>query len=146
MRNTALIATVVATILSTGSATAQTENKAAEAELIPAPRVDCTIDKATLCKADGCSAADSLGDLPLPACVLVDQANDIIATVAPSGLPHVSRIGSQATSSNNTVVVQGVDGPTGWMMHGSPDDPTTSFVVSSNHTVLVGFGTCKPVE
>ncbi len=148
MRANVLITTALAAILSAGlfagSAAAQTENK--DAASPPGPRTDCTFDKATLCKADGCSAAESLGDLPLPARVLVDQANNIIATVAPGGLPHISPIGMQATSTNGTVIAQGVGGAAGWMMHGSPDVEATSFVISSNHTVLVAFGSCKPAE
>lgn len=148
MRKNALIATALAAVvsagLSAGSAAAQTDNKAAATP--PGPRTDCTIDKASLCKADGCSASESLGELSLPARVLVDQANNIIATVAPSGLPHVSPIGLQATTTNGTVIAQGVDGAAGWMMHGSPGDEATSFVISSNESVLVAFGSCKPAE
>jgi len=148
MRKNALIATAFVTILSAGSAAAQTQTQSegAAGAPPPGPRSDCTIDKASLCKSDGCKAAESLGDLPLPARVLVDQANNIIATVAPNGLPHVSPIGRQETSISGTVIAQGVDGAAGWMLHGSPNDTTTSFVVSSNHTVLVAFGNCKPVE
>ncbi len=50
----------------------------------------------------------------------------------------------QATSTNGTVIAQGVGGAAGWMMHGSPDVEATSFVISSNHTVPVAFGSCKP--
>lgn len=146
MRTNVLIATALAAVLSAGSAAAQTETKDAASAASNSPRTDCTIDKASLCKADGCSAANSLGDLPLPARVLVDQANNIIATVSPSGLPNVSPIGMQATSSNGTVIAQGVDGAAGWMMHGSPGDEATSFVISSNESVLVAFGSCKPAE
>jgi|GEM_PF-1941776 len=151
MRTNVLIATAFAAALAAGPAVAQTETKDAAAAETPAAvpsaaRTDCTIDTASLCKADGCSAADSLGDLPLPARVLVDQANRVIATVSPKGLPHVSPIATEATSSNGTVVIQGVEGAAGWMMHGSPGDDATSFVVSSNDTVLVAFGSCAPAE
>lgn len=146
MRRNALIATALATLLSAGSAAAQTQSSDAASPPPDNPRSDCTIDKAMTCKADGCVAAQSLGNLPLPARVLVDQDNEIIATVAPSGLPHVSPIGTQEESATGTIILQGVDGGAGWMMHGSPSDPMTSFVISSNHTVLVAFGSCKPVE
>lgn len=132
-------------MLLAGPVAAQTQN-AAPATPLPGPRADCTIDKAMLCKADGCEAATALGDLPLPARVLVDQASNVVATVGPDGLPHVSPIGEQATSAVGTVVLQGVDGAAGWMLHGSPSDTTTSFVISSNHTVLAAFGTCTPLE
>ena len=146
MRRNALIAVAFATILSAGSAAAQTQKQEAAPTPPQTPRSDCTIDKAMVCKAEGCSATEKLGELPLPARVLVDQANNIIATVGPNGLPHVSPIGSQEASINGTVIVQGVEGTAGWMLHGSPSDPMTSFVVSSNHTVLVAFGNCKAAE
>lgn len=145
MRHIALIAFTLAA-MSAGTVTAQSQDSAAGAPLQASPRADCMIETATICKADGCSASESLGNLPLPARMLVDQQNNVIATVGPNGLPHVSEIGVQATTAGTTVVAQGVDGAAGWMLHASPSDPMTSFVISSNHTVIVAFGKCTPLE
>jgi hypothetical protein len=141
MRIPTLIVAALAA-MSAGAAAAQSQDPAGAA---PGPRADCTLDKAMICKADGCNPTSSLGDLPLPARVLVDQITNVIATVGPNGLPHVSEIGVQGTTAGSTVVLQGVDGTAGWMMHGSPADPMTSFVISSNDTVLVSFGNCTPL-
>lgn len=143
MRLTALILAVAA--IASGPAFGQAQSGAAAAEP-PTPRVDCTIETATLCKADGCEASTTLGDLTLPARVLVDQASSVIATVGPDGLPHVTPVHSQAISAAGTVVLQGVEGTAGWMMHGSPSDEMTTLIVASNHSALVAFGSCKPIK
>lgn len=142
MRITALFLTVAA--MTAAPAFGQVQPDAAAAP--PTPRVDCTIESARLCKADGCEASTILGELTLPARVLVDQASGVIATVGPDGLPHVTPVQSQAVSAAGTVVLQGVEGPAGWMMHGSPSDEATTFIIASNHTALVAFGSCKPIR
>lgn len=145
MRLSALILAAAAAIAA-GPALAQAQPEGAPAAAPSAPRIDCTIETATLCKAGGCEASTTLGELALPARVLVDQASNVIATVGPDGLPHITPVNSQATSAAGTVVLQGVEGTAGWMMHGSPSDETTTFVVASNHTALVAFGRCTPIR
>lgn len=142
MRLSALILATAA--IAAGPAFGQAQSDAAAEP--PTPRVDCTIETATLCKADGCEASTTLGNLTLPARVLVDQASSVIATVGPDGLPHVTPVHSQAISAAGTVVLQGVEGTAGWMMHGSPSEEATTFIVASNHTALVAFGSCKPIR
>lgn len=143
MRISALI--LAAAAISAGPAFGQAQSDA-PAAAPSTPRVDCTIETATLCKADGCEASTTLGELTLPARVLVDQASSVIATVGPDGLPHVTPVHSQAISAAGTVVLQGVEGTAGWMMHGSPSEEATTFIVASNHTALVAFGTCTPIR
>ncbi len=145
-------AAVVAAVALSGQAFAQ--ETAAPAEPPPAPPAmptmpapyDCTLTEAVLCKAGAtCTPAKTLGELPLPARVLVHFENEIIATVGPNGLPHISKI-ADLSSSGDIVVAQGVDGGTGWMLHATSNDDEVTFVAASDDFILNAFGTCKPVE
>jgi hypothetical protein len=121
------------------------EQQAAGTEPLPHP-VDCTFTEARLCKAgSGCSAAEALGEVPLPARFLIHFERQIIASVNADGLPHVSTIGVLARSGDG-LILQGVDGATGWTIQGSTSDEMASFTVASDHSVLNAFGTCKAIE
>ncbi|MBX3581972.1 MAG: hypothetical protein KF810_08760 [Rhizobiaceae bacterium] len=112
---------------------------------MPAP-YDCTLTEAVICKAGAtCTPAKTLGELPLPARVLVHFEDQVLATVGPNGLPHISKI-ADLSSSGDIVVAQGVDGGTGWMLHATSNDDEVTFVAASDDFILNAFGTCKPVE
>lgn len=107
---------------------------------------DCTLTEAVICKAGAtCTPAKTLGELALPARVLVHFEDQVMATVGPNGLPHVSKI-ADLSSSGDIVVAQGVDGGTGWMLHATSNDDEVTFVAASDDFILNAFGTCKPVE
>jgi hypothetical protein len=116
--------------------------KLAEAE--PAP-LDCTMTTSQICKDDSCAKSETFGSLKLPSRLLVHFDRRVIASTSEDGLPHVSSINSFATSEDG-VVLQGVDGSTGWMIHLSRKDPDISFAVASHHTVMTAFGTCKAID
>ena len=143
------LATVVVAGALSGHALAQ--DAAAPAAAPPAPPTmpapyDCTLTEAVLCKAGAtCTPSKTLGELPLPARVLVHFENEIIATVGPNGLPHISKI-ADLSSSGDIVVAQGVDGGTGWMLHATSNDDEVTFVAASDDFILNAFGTCKPAE
>lgn len=117
---------------------------AAPAEL-PAP-YDCTLKEAVLCKAGAtCTPAKTLGELPLPARVLVHFEDQVLAGTSPSGLPHISKI-SDLSRSGDILVAQGVDSGTGWMLHATANDDEVTFVAASDDFIINAFGTCKPLE
>jgi len=143
------LATVVVVGALSGRAFAQEAAEPAAAPpappTMPAP-YDCTLTEAVICKAGAtCTPAKTLGELPLPARVLVHFENEIIATVGPNGLPHISKI-ADLSSSGDIVVAQGVDGGTGWMLHATSNDDEVTFVAASDDFILNAFGTCKPAE
>jgi hypothetical protein len=135
---------VLAFACMTGTALAQeakTETPA-PAEALPTP-ADCTLTKAQLCKADGgCAESASLGDLALPARLLVHYAHRVIASTGADGLPHVSTVDTLSSVGEN-LTLQGVDGDTGWIIQTSRAEDGISFTVVSHEVVLTAFGTCK---
>jgi hypothetical protein len=117
---------------------------APQAPAVPAP-YDCTLVEAVLCKAGAsCTPSKTLGELPLPARMLVHFERQLLASTGPDGLPHVSTIGSLARSGD-IVVAQGVDGGTGWMVHTTHNDDEVTFVAASDDFIINAFGTCKPL-
>lgn len=109
------------------------------------PPYDCTLTEAVLCKAGAtCTPASTLGELPLPARVLLHFEQQVLAGVSADGLPHVSQIGTLARSSD-MIIAQGVDGGTGWMVHSTNNDDEVTFVAASDDFIINAFGTCKPL-
>jgi len=114
-------------------------------DALPAP-YDCTLKEAVLCKAGAtCTPAKTLGELPLPARVLVHFEQQVLAGTNADGLPHISKIGDLARSGD-ILVAQGVDGGTGWMLHATANDDEVTFVAASDDFIINAFGTCKPLE
>lgn len=104
---------------------------------------DCTLTKAHLCKADGgCAESASLGDLALPARILIHYAKRVIASTGPDGLPHVSTVDTLSSVGDN-LTLQGVDELTGWIIQTSRTEDGVSFTAVSHEVVLTAFGTCK---
>lgn len=125
-------------------AAAPATQPAPEALELPVP-YDCTLAEAVLCKAGAsCTPSKTLGELPLPARVLVHFEQQLLATTGPDGLPHISRIGS-LSRSGDIIVAQGVDGGTGWMVHSTHNDDEVTFVAASDDFIINAFGTCKPL-
>ena len=109
------------------------------------PPDDCTLTEAVLCKAgSSCTPAKTLGELPLPARVLLHFEQQVLAGVSADGLPHVSTMGS-LSRSGDIVVAQGVDSGTGWMVHSTSNDDDVTFVAASDDFIINAFGTCKPL-
>lgn len=107
---------------------------------------DCTLTEAVLCKAgSSCTPSKTLGELPLPARVLLHFEQQVLAGVSADGLPHVSQIGSLARSGD-IIVAQGVDSGTGWMVHSTANDDEVTFVAASDDFIINAFGTCKPLQ
>lgn len=151
MRNLLKISLATVAVAAALSGQAFAQETAAPAEPPPAPPTmpapyDCTLTEAVICKAGAtCTPAKTLGELPLPARVLVHFEDQVMATVGPNGLPHISKI-ADLSSSGDIVVAQGVDGGTGWMLHATSNDDEVTFVAASDDFILNAFGTCKPVE
>ena len=146
MRNLLKFSLVAAclTILS-GYAQAQETPAQPPAEPQHLPPYDCTLAEAMLCKAGAsCTPAKTLGELPLPARVLLNFDKQVLAGVSTDGLPHVSMIGS-LSRSGDIVVAQGVDEGTGWMVHTTHNDDEVTFVAASDDFIINAFGTCKPL-
>jgi hypothetical protein len=128
-----------------GGPAAQAQDAAAAAPEMPGP-YDCTLTKAALCKAGAeCSPVDKVGELALPARLLVDFEAQRLAGVGPDGLPHVSEI-TDLARSGDILVALGVDGGTGWMIHSTANDDEVTFVAASDDFIVNAFGTCKPAE
>lgn len=109
------------------------------------PPYDCTLTEAVLCKAgSSCTPAKTLGELTLPARVLLHFEQQVLAGVSADGLPHVSTMSSVARSGD-IVVAQGVDSGTGWMVHTTHNDDEVTFVAASDDFIINAFGTCKPL-
>lgn len=124
---------------------APAEPAASDAAPLPPP-FDCTLDKAFLCEAGkGCASVNALGDLPLPNRMLVHFGKQIIASTSKAGLPHISTIASMA-SAGDGLVLQGIEGPTGWMLQASRTNPGVTFTVVDHDSVLTAFGACKPTQ
>jgi hypothetical protein len=116
---------------------------ASEPPALPSP-LDCTFEKAFVCEAGkGCASVDTLGELPLPSRMLVHFGKQILASTSKAGLPHISSIASVA-SAGDGLILQGVDGHTGWVMQASRGNPGVTFTVVDHDTVLTAFGACKP--
>ncbi|QJP13664.1 hypothetical protein G3545_08350 [Starkeya sp. ORNL1] len=138
--------------LAAGGALAQTSaapapaapaSVASEPPALPQP-LDCTFEKAFVCEAGkGCASVNALGELPLPSRMLVHFGKQILASTSKAGLPHISSIASVA-SAGDALVLQGVDGHTGWVMQASRSNPGVTFTVVDHDTVLTAFGACKP--
>ncbi len=95
---------------------------ASEPPALPAP-LDCTFEKAFVCEAGkGCASVATLGELPLPSRMLVHFGKQILASTSKAGLPHISSIASVA-SAGDGLILQGVDGHTGWVMQASRGNP-----------------------
>jgi hypothetical protein len=110
------------------------------------PPYDCTLASAVLCKAgSSCTPVDKLGELSLPARVLVHFEKQVIASVNQAGLPHVSTI-TDFSRSGDILVMLGIDGGTGWMMHATANDDEATFVAASDDFVVNAFGSCKRIE
>jgi hypothetical protein len=135
------LACMTGTSLAQG-ATADTAAPQTAVEALPTP-ADCTLTKAQLCKADGgCVESTSLGDLALPARLLIHYAKRVIASTSADGLPHVSTVDALSSVGDN-LTLQGVDGLTGWIIQTSRAEDGVSFTVVSHEVVLTAFGTCK---
>lgn len=118
---------------------------AAPAEPQHLPPYDCTLTEAVLCKAGAtCTPAKTLGELNLPARVLLNFDQQVLAGVSVDGLPHVSSMSSIARSGD-IVVAQGLDSGTGWMVHATSNDDEVTFVAASDDFIINAFGTCKPI-
>lgn len=138
---------VAATVLAmlAGFAQAQETQAAPPADQQDLAPYDCTLTEAVLCKAgSSCTPAKTLGELPLPARVLVHFEQQVLAGVSADGLPHVSSMSSVARSGD-IVVAQGMDGGTGWMVHTTSNDDEVTFVAASDDFIINAFGTCKPL-
>jgi hypothetical protein len=117
----------------------------AAAGQVPAP-YDCTLREVFRCQpGSGCAPAETLGEMSLPARVLVNFEQQVIAGVNSDGLPHVSTI-TDFARSGDILVMLGIDGGTGWMMHGTANDDEVTFVAASDDFVLNAFGACKAIE
>jgi len=129
-----------------GAALAQeTPAPAAPAEAPHLPPYDCTLTEAVLCKAGAtCTPAKTLGELNLPARVLLHFDQQVLAGVSSDGLPHVSEM-STVARSGDIVVAQGIDSGTGWMVHATSNDDEVTFVAASDDFIVNAFGTCKPI-
>lgn len=135
-----IAALTLACMISTALAQEATTEKGVET--LPSP-ADCTLTKAQLCRADGgCAESASLGDLALPARLLIHYTNRVIASTSPDGLPHVSTVDALSSVGDN-LTLQGADGLTGWIIQTSRADDGVSFTVVSHEVVLTAFGTCK---
>ena len=86
-----------------------------------------------------------MGELTLPARLLVDFEAQRLARVGPDGLPHVGEITDLARSCD-ILIALGVDAGTGWMIHSTANDDEVIFVAASDDFVVNAFGTCKPAE
>ncbi len=75
--------------------------------------------------------------------MLVHFGKQILASTSKAGLPHISSIASVA-SAGDGLILQGVDGHTGWVMQASRSNPGVTFTVVDHDTVLTAFGACKP--
>lgn len=140
-----IVALALACMTATGLAQeAKTETATPQTTVaeLPAP-ADCTLTKAQLCKADGgCAESASLGEIALPARILVHYANRVVASTSTDGLPHISTADTLSSVGEN-LTLQGVDGLTGWMVQTSRVEDGVSFTVVSHEVVLTAFGTCK---
>ena len=136
---------VTATVLAVLSCYAQAQETPAAppADQQHLPPYDCTLTEAVLCKAgSSCTPAKTLGELPLPARLLLHFEQQVLAGVSADGLPHVSTMSSVARSGD-IVVAQGVDSGTGWMVHSTSNDDEVTFVAASDDFIINAFGTCK---
>ena len=114
-------------------------------DAMPRP-ADCTFTKAMVCKADGpCEDTKAVGDIPLPAHVLIHYQKKVIAGTSSEGIPHVTSIDSLATSGDN-LTLQGVDGGAGWVIQTSRTENGATFTAVTHESVLLSFGTCKTLE
>jgi hypothetical protein len=122
MRNLLILPVLAACLAAPLAARAQDAPAAPEAPApLPVP-YDCTLSEAVLCKAGAsCTPAKTLGELSLPARVLVHFEHQLIATTGPDGLPHISKI-SDLARSGDIIVAQGLDSGTGWMLHATGND------------------------
>lgn len=145
MRKLMIFSVFATCVAATLPARAQETPAAPETPALPVP-YDCTLAEAVLCKAgSSCTPAKTLGELPLPARVLVHFEHQLLATTGPNGLPHVSRI-SDLARSGDIIVAHGVDSGTGWMLHATGNDDEVTFVAASDDFIINAFGTCKPLE
>jgi hypothetical protein len=139
-----ILASAFLVALSAGALAQETPAPAAQ-EPMPHP-VDCTFTAATICTAGAsCQPSDSLGEVSLPARMLIHFEHRMIAMASDDGLPHVSSISAFAASGEGQIL-QGVEGGSGWTIHATTGDDDVTFVIASHHTVLNAFGTCKPAE
>ncbi|MGE0213439.1 MAG: hypothetical protein AB7S41_17250 [Parvibaculaceae bacterium] len=135
----------LASLLIAASAQAQDSKPQVMVDAMPKP-ADCSFTKAMVCKADAaCEEAKAVGDIPLPARVLVHYQKKVIAATSSEGIPHVSSIDSLATSGDN-LTLQGVDGGAGWVLQTSRTEDGATFTAVTHESVLLSFGTCKTLE
>ena len=131
--------------LLSGAALAQETPAAAPAAPQHLAPYNCTLTEAVLCKAGAsCTPAKTLGELNLPARVLLHFEQQVLAGVSADGLPHISKMSSVA-QSGDIVVAQGIDGGTGWMVHATANDDEVTFVAASDDFIINAFGTCKAI-
>jgi hypothetical protein len=102
----------------------------------------CTLTTAHSCTAQGCTKAESFGDLKLPAKLLLHFDSKVIASTSADGFPHISQIGSLARTGTD-YVLQGIDHALAWVVHLDQAGSKMTFVTTSNSTVLTGTGSCK---
>lgn len=137
---------VAGLVMVSGAALAQeTPATAVPAEPQHLAPYDCTLTDAVLCKAGAsCTPAKTLGELSLPARVLLHFDQEVLAGVSADGLPHVSKM-SSIVRSGDVVVAQGVDSGTGWMVHATANDDEVTFVAASDDFIVNAFGACKAI-
>jgi hypothetical protein len=114
---------------------------AAQDQAPPAPLL-CTVTTANICAGQGCTKAEALGDLKLPAKLLIHPEHRVLASTSADGFPHISQIMSLAATGKDHVL-QGVDHATGWMIHLDEAGTKMTIAISSNEKVLTGAGSCK---
>jgi hypothetical protein len=114
----------------------------------PAPEAEaafdplfCTVTSANLCTGDACAKTETFGELKLPTKLLIHFDRKIIASSSDDGFPHVSPIGTLAAAGEG-LILQGIDGASGWMIHLSRSDPKMTFAIASSTATLTGAGNC----
>ncbi|RXF73004.1 hypothetical protein [Hansschlegelia zhihuaiae] len=139
----ALLTSLALSIAAASAAAAQpAEQPASPASAEELSPLFCTVTSAQLCSGESCSRAETFGQVKLPAQVLIHFGQKIIASTNADGFPHVTSIASLAEAGGD-FILQGVDGPSGWMIHLGSADPKMTFTVASNDAVLTGIGACK---
>lgn len=102
----------------------------------------CTLTSAHSCTGQACVRVEALGDLKLPAKMLIHFENRMVASTSSEGFPHISQIASLASTAGDHVL-QGVDHAVGWMIHLDEAGSKMTIAMTSNEKILTGAGTCR---
>lgn len=102
----------------------------------------CTVTTAHSCTGATCTKADTLGDMKLPAKLLVHFESMVVAGTNADGFPHVSQIATFAKTGADHVL-QGVDHGIGWTIQIDEAGSKLSLAFTSRNTILTGTGTCR---